>query len=60
MGQLDPQWRKASYSGNAGSANCVEAGNRPGAILVRDTTDRDGGTLAFGPAAWAAFTESLK
>jgi hypothetical protein len=29
-------------------------------ILVRDTTDRDGGTLAFSADAWAAFAGSLK
>jgi hypothetical protein len=28
-------------------------------ILVRDTTDRSGGTLAFTPGAWAKFTKSL-
>jgi hypothetical protein len=51
-------WRKSSYSdGNGGQ--CVEvAGN--GVILVRDTTDRDGGTLTFTLAAWQAFTSTLK
>jgi hypothetical protein len=29
-------------------------------VLVRDTTDRDGGTLAFPAAAWETFTSSLK
>jgi hypothetical protein len=28
-------------------------------ILVRDTTNRDGGTLAFGVEAWTAFVTSL-
>jgi hypothetical protein len=27
---------------------------------VRDTTNRDGGTLAFPTEAWASFTASLK
>jgi hypothetical protein len=27
---------------------------------VRDTTDRDGGTLAFSAQAWTAFTSGLK
>ena len=52
-------WRKSSYSGNGG-ADCVEAGHIPGAVLVRDTKDRDGGTLAFSAEAWGAFTASLK
>jgi hypothetical protein len=59
MEQLDPRWRKASFSGNGG-ANCVEAGNAPGTVLVRDTTDRDGGTLSFTASAWRAFMANVK
>jgi hypothetical protein len=51
-------WRKSSYSGSNGG-NCVEVGNGDG-VLVRDTTDRDGGTLAFTADAWASFTASLR
>jgi hypothetical protein len=58
MDQVDPRWRKASYSGNG--ANCVEAGHVPGAILVRDTIDRGGVTLSMPAEAWAAFTGGLK
>jgi hypothetical protein len=29
-------------------------------ILVRDTTNRDGGTLAFTAEAWDRFTGSLR
>jgi hypothetical protein len=59
MDTLDPRWRKASYSANGG-ADCVETGNAPGTVLVRDTKDRDGGTLAFTADAWRAFTGSLR
>jgi Domain of unknown function (DUF397) len=59
MEQLTPGWRKSSYSGNGG-ANCVEAGGAPGAVLVRDTTDRVGGTLAFSADAWRAFMAHVK
>jgi Domain of unknown function (DUF397) len=52
-------WRRSSYSNNGGQ-NCVEAGNTPGIVLVRDTNNRDGGTLAFPGGAWARFTASLK
>jgi hypothetical protein len=52
-------WRKSSYSGNGG-ADCVEAGHVPGAVLVRDTKDRDGETLAFSADAWSAFVASLR
>jgi hypothetical protein len=29
-------------------------------VLVRDTKDHDGGTLAFTADAWRAFTDSLR
>ena len=51
-------WRKSSYSGSNGS--CVEAASGGGVILVRDTTQRDGGTLAFTADAWQAFTGTIK
>jgi len=51
-------WRKSSYSdGNGGQ--CVEVA-AAGQVMVRDTADRDGGTLAFTPVAWQAFTSTLK
>jgi hypothetical protein len=59
MDQLTPGWRKSSYSGNGG-ANCVETGNAPGVVLVRDTTNRGAGTLVITVDAWASFTASLK
>ncbi|GGM48240.1 hypothetical protein GCM10011608_36340 [Micromonospora sonchi] len=53
------QWRKATRSGTSGG-NCVEvADNLPGVVLVRDTKDRDGGTLTFGPMAWKAFVAQV-
>ena len=52
-------WRKSSYSGSEGGS-CVELASGGGAVLVRDTTDRDGGTLAFSAGAWQAFTGGLK
>jgi hypothetical protein len=57
--QMTPGWRKSSYSsGNGG--NCVEIGHATNVVLVRDTTDRDGGTLAVPAEAWQAFTNRLK
>ncbi|WP_329108771.1 DUF397 domain-containing protein [Micromonospora sp. NBC_01699] len=53
-------WRKSTRSGSTGG-NCVEvATNLPGVVGVRDTKDRDGGTLTFGPAAWRAFVGLAK
>lgn len=51
-------WRVATYTG--GNGDCVEVGDADRAILVRDTKDRDGGTLAFPAAAWRSFANSLK
>ena len=51
-------WRKATYSN--GGENCVETASGPGVVLVRDTKDRDGGTLAFSAGAWERFTASLQ
>jgi len=53
------EWRKSTYSGSNGG-DCVEVASAAPTILVRDTTDRDGGTLAFDVSAWASFTSSLR
>jgi hypothetical protein len=29
-------------------------------IFIRDTTDRDGGTLTFTASAWQAFTAAIR
>lgn len=52
-------WRASSHSGPP-RGNCVEVGDQDRVVLVRDTRDRDGGGLAFGPAAWRAFTGALQ
>ncbi len=51
-------WRKSSFSGTNGS--CVETATGKDVILVRDTTDRDGGTLNFPAKAWQAFTAGIR
>jgi hypothetical protein len=52
-------WCKASYS--SGQGNCIEVAELPdGGRLVRDTKDRDGGTLRFTAAEWHQFTEAIK
>ena len=53
------EWRKSSYS-SANGADCVETASGDGVILVRDTTNRDGGTLSFAAETWATFTGALK
>jgi hypothetical protein len=51
-------WRKASYSATNG--NCVEVADAPSLVLVRDATDRDGGTLSFSADAWQKFIGGLE
>ena len=51
-------WRKSTYSGSNGG-DCVEVASDR-AVMVRDTTNRDGGTLAFSAAAWATFLGTLR
>jgi hypothetical protein len=59
MEGTDLNWRKSSYSGNGGG-ECVEIGASPGAVVVRDTTDRTGPVLRFTPAAWRRFASQVK
>jgi hypothetical protein len=53
------EWRKSSYS-SANGADCIETAGGDGVILVRDTTNRGGGTLAFSAEAWQEFTRRLR
>jgi len=50
-------WRKSSYSGSENACVELAVGQREAAI--RDTKDRDGGTLAVGIPAFAAFLRSV-
>ena len=60
MEQVNPRWRKASYSGNGG-ADCVETGSVPGAVLIRDTKDRKRGpVLRVSPEVWNTFMAGIK
>jgi hypothetical protein len=52
-------WRKSSYS-NPDGGSCVEVAGGARSILVRDTTDRDGGTLAVTAGAWSRFISTIK
>ena len=51
-------WRKSSYSGGNGG-QCVEVAS-DGVVLVRDTTNRDGGTLSINADAWQTFLGTLR
>lgn len=56
---MDNQWRKATYSN--GQAECVEAGQGLGSVLVRDTKDHGcGPVLSVGAGAWAEFLSAVR
>jgi hypothetical protein len=58
MDRHDSDWRKASYSN--GQGDCVEVSTDACVILVRDTKDRAGAVLTFGPGAWRRFAARIK
>ncbi|MFE1170670.1 DUF397 domain-containing protein [Nocardiopsis sp. NPDC058789] len=47
------RFRKSSFSG-ARTENCVEVADAPGMSAVRDTQNRDLGTLTFPSHEWSA------
>lgn len=51
-------WRKSSHSGGNGG-NCVEVGSAD-AVLIRDTTDREGCTLSVPASVWQAFLATVR
>jgi uncharacterized protein DUF397 len=50
-------WHTSSYSGS-GSA-CVEVAPAPAGVLVRDSKNADGTTLAITTTAWRAFLTTI-
>lgn len=53
----DASWRKASYS--TSSQGCVEVALTPVVVGVRDTKDRDGGTLIVDRERWKSFLRAV-
>ncbi len=61
MEQVNATWRKSSYSGSANTGNCVEVGDAPGHVAIRDTKDNGcGPVLRVSPADWSRLVKSLK
>jgi len=56
---VNPGWRKSSHS-NGGSGGCVEVGTTTTAVLVRDTTNRAGATLAITTVAWRTLLSLIR
>ncbi|WP_027661553.1 DUF397 domain-containing protein [Salinispora fenicalii] len=60
MTAVKPCWRTSTRSGDTGG-NCVEvADNLVGVVLVRDSKDRLGPTLTFGPESWRTFVAATR
>ena len=55
---MSTEWRKSSYSDANGGA-CVELAASD-AVMIRDTTNRDGATLSVTAGAWAAFLAATR
>jgi hypothetical protein len=51
-------WRTSSRS--SGGGNCVEVAHEGNLVAVRDTKDREGGTLVFPQAVWTAFIVDIR
>ncbi|MFI0470776.1 DUF397 domain-containing protein [Saccharopolyspora sp. 5N102] len=58
MSEKFTNWRKPLRSSDSG--NCVEVGSAPDLVGIRDTKDRDSGTLAVPRDAWARFVAAVK
>ncbi len=56
-GCVEVGWRTSSYSAN-GSA-CVEVAPAPAGVLVRDSKDPEGPTLAISTASWRVFLGAI-
>ncbi|WP_345963526.1 DUF397 domain-containing protein [Streptomyces sp. BRB040] len=50
------QWRKSSYSSDQGG-NCVEVGELPATVAVRDSKTPAGPTLTLAPAVFTTFVD---
>ncbi|WP_081640003.1 DUF397 domain-containing protein [Actinomadura flavalba] len=58
MNLANAAWRKASRS-HANDA-CIELASVVGTVAIRDTKDRDGGTLLVGRSEFRAFVGRVR
>jgi hypothetical protein len=55
---METNFRTSTYSSSNGG-QCVEVASAE-RVMIRDTTNRDGGTLEFPAEAWRQFVVGLK
>ncbi|MDQ0777610.1 hypothetical protein QF026_006076 [Streptomyces aurantiacus] len=53
------EWFKSSYSSTDGP-DCVEVASTVGTIHIRDSKNKQGARLGFGPQRWAAFVAHVR
>ncbi len=56
-GCVEVGWHTSSYSGTNGG--CVEVAPAPAGVLVRDSKDPEGPSLAVSTASWRAFLGTI-
>jgi hypothetical protein len=56
----EKEWVTARRSNGNGGNNCVEVAQLDTVIAVRDSKDRSGPQLNFGPSQWAEFVTGVK
>ena len=58
---MDNHFRKSSFSqyGDGNTQHCVEVRRTDDVVLVRDSKNRDGGTLTFTQDEWKAFVQGV-
>jgi hypothetical protein len=59
MAERELTWRKSSRSGPNGG-DCVEVAELPDRVMMRDSKDPAGPTLAVTRTQWRAFIDSLR
>lgn len=55
---VEARWHKSSHS--SANGDCVEVADGCGEVHVRDSKNPAGPSLAFSPAAWTGFLETLR
>jgi hypothetical protein len=50
-------WHKSSFSANG---DCIEVAIQDDSVLIRDTKNRNGGTISASSSAWQEFIQGIQ